>query len=115
FGVIHGLEAVEPDSDPASFAADLVAVPVVRLQHFLYLGRVRLRQEGVAAGFIVEAAPEGVAHVRLVAGDFVRWVGDSPAAKLNAAVDEAAPDELDLQAEVEVGVAPGRAQEFAVR
>ena len=113
FGVVDGLDAVEPDLDAAAFGADAVVVPLA--DGFLGFGEDfggGLGEDFFAAAFVVEGTVVAFAEVGLVAGDFV-VIGDALGAELDAAVDEAfGAFELPFEGEFEVAVGFGGGEEI---
>ena len=112
FGVVDGLDAVEPDLDVLAFSANAVVVPFA--DGFLGFGEDfggGLGEDLFAAAFVVEGAVVAFAEVGLIAGDFV-VIGDALGAKLDAAVDEAfGAFELPFEGEFEVAVGFGGGEE----
>ena len=85
FRVIDCEVIVQPKLDPRPFATNAVIVPLVGP----YQGRpslaFRTGQDLVASTLVVEAAPPAVAHVRLIANDFM-MIRDFSGSKLHAGV-----------------------------
>lgn len=113
--VVHALDAVDPCRDAAAVGADDVFVPVGAAEHLFQRGHVGPCEDAVAAGLVVDGTPpRGVADVALVPGH-LGGVGDAVGADLDAGIDEArAAEELELEAEDEVGMAGGGGEELVL-
>ena len=114
FGVVDGLEIVDPKLNAFAFAADTVVVPVFAFENLVQLCFVGPGQNLAAPRFVVETAPVLLSEVRLVADHFVRRVVDALAADLDAGVCVLTLQH-ELQAEFEVAVLIGCCQEIVVR